>query len=272
MKKFKKYLWLIPLAFLAGGLFTLFTLAKSMGLFFVVVGVLVVGGGLSYCCSKNFGLTFLAVAVVGTVFLFGMWSVQKIGYAYAEANNPRQVDDIIIDGQDMTALIIPEAAVDTQTGESLPTFVPGNCVSSNYSESIRQWCDLIEKYAALYNVDPKLIASVMEMESGGDPHAGKTITNVDGVDYHCSRDGAIGLLQVMPRDGLSGAKYGSMFASRPSVAELYDAEFNIEYGIKMLSGLIVKYGSPHEALFHYGPSGCGYECYADPIMDSYKYK
>jgi hypothetical protein len=74
----------------------------------------------------------------------------------------------------------------------------------------------------------------------------------------------------MPRDGLSGAKYGSMFTSRPSVAELYnDPAFNIEYGTAMMAGLINTYGNIRDALFHYGPSGCGYACYADRIIDIY---
>ena len=96
----------------------------------------------------------------------------------------------------------------------------------------------------------------MLQESGGNPHAS-------------SKDGAIGLLQVMPRDGISASFQcinGPCFSNRPSMEELYDPEFNIEYGTKMLAGLILKYGSVRDALLKYGPSGVGYAGYADKIL------
>ncbi len=65
----------------------------------------------------------------------------------------------------------------------------GECsISASYPESVRQWCGLIEQYAREHNLDPNLISAVMLNESAGQPDA-------------YSNSGAVGLLQVMPRDG-----------------------------------------------------------------------
>jgi soluble lytic murein transglycosylase-like protein len=133
----------------------------------------------------------------------------------------------------------------------------GECsLGSAFPESIRQWCSLIEQAAARYGLDANLIGAVMLMESGGDASA-------------YSSSGAVGLLQVMPRDGLAAEFMCSSgqpcFASRPSMQELYDPAFNVDYGARMLSGLIEKRGSPREALYAYGPMDVGYS-YADRVL------
>jgi soluble lytic murein transglycosylase-like protein len=125
-------------------------------------------------------------------------------------------------------------------------------MNANFPESILQWCTLITKYSIEQNVDPNLIGALMMQESGGDPNAR-------------SKADAIGLLQIMPSDGL-GASYG-VFENRPTMEELYDPEFNIQFGVRYLSGLINYWGSEREALFHYGPLYVGYEGYADKILN-----
>ena len=95
----------------------------------------------------------------------------------------------------------------------------------------------------------------MLMESGGNPLA-------------YSRSGAVGLMQVMPRDGIAASFQcvnGPCFASRPTIAELQDPEFNVEYGTRMLAGLFARLGSLREALHAYGPMDVGYT-YADRIL------
>jgi soluble lytic murein transglycosylase-like protein len=128
-------------------------------------------------------------------------------------------------------------------------------VSSRYPASIRQWCTWIAKYAKQAGVDPNLISAVMLQESGGNARA-------------YSSSGAVGLMQVMPRDGLAAkfqCKGKPCFSSRPSMAELYDPEYNISYGVRMLAGLIQSTGSPREALRSYGPMDVGYY-YADIVL------
>ena len=133
----------------------------------------------------------------------------------------------------------------------------GGCpdLSSNWPESIRKWGDLICPEASKVSIDPDLMAAVMLQESGGNPEA-------------YSSSGAVGLLQVMPRDGIAANFYcvnGPCFANRPSMEELFDPAFNVSYGARMLAGLIQRHGSVREALRAYGPSDMGY-AYADLVL------
>lgn len=58
-------------------------------------------------------------------------------------------------------------------------------LSTIFTSEIQWWSDKIVAWANDYDLDPHLIATVMQIESCGDPHA-------------LSRAGAIGLFQVMP--------------------------------------------------------------------------
>ena len=133
-------------------------------------------------------------------------------------------------------------------------------ITGNYPESIMQWCPLITGYAAIYGLEPNLIVALILQESGGNPDA-------------YSKSGAVGLMQVMPRDGLAAefmCPNGPCFANRPSMTELYDPEFNIEYGTRFLAGLVNRYdGDIREALKFYGPANVGYY-YADIVINIYK--
>lgn len=132
-------------------------------------------------------------------------------------------------------------------------------ISSHYPGSILQWCSEIIEEANKFGLDPNFIAAVMLQESGGDPYA-------------YSSSGAVGLMQIMPRDGIA-EKFmcinGPCFANRPSTQELYDPEFNIEFGVNMLSNLYGKFGNWRDALKAYGPMDVGYY-YADLVMDIYQ--
>ncbi len=141
--------------------------------------------------------------------------------------------------------------------QAIPKTETGLCsLSQSYPDAVLRWCELIEQYAGENNLDPNLIAAVMLQESGGNPNA-------------YSKSGAVGLLQVMPNDGLASSfncVNGPCFSSRPSTAKLYDPAFNVSYGARMLAGLIQKYGGDiREALHAYGPIDMGYR-YADIII------
>lgn len=147
-----------------------------------------------------------------------------------------------------------------QTDQDSDRSKEGKCqVSASYPEKIRRWCDWITKFARQNNLDPDLIAALIWQESGGNPAA-------------YSRSGAVGLMQVMPRDGLAASFMcvnGPCFASRPAIAELKDPKFNIKYGTAMLAGLVKKYGNLREALKYYGPMDAGYT-YADKVLTIYE--
>ena len=200
---------------------------------------------------KRLFKTFLIIILL----ILGVEFFKTVRLTFANTSLP--VGEFIIDGQDVPGLAPKTPPASQQSvAASPPNFVPGNCVVSTFPETIRQWCDYIEAAAQKYELDSKLIAAIMLMESGGDAQA-------------YSKDGAVGLLQVMPKDGLAAGFMcinGPCFATRPSSQELFEPQFNIDYGTKMLSGLIKKHGSVREALFRYGPSGVGYD-YADKVLN-----
>lgn len=146
--------------------------------------------------------------------------------------------------------------------EKNPDRVDLDCqVSSSFPKKILRWCKQITRHADKNELDPDLIAALIWQESGGNPTA-------------YSKSGAVGLMQIMPRDGLAASFQcinGPCFTSRPTIAELEKPNFNIKYGTAMLAGLLKKYGDMREALKYYGPMNVGYY-YADKVInifDSY---
>lgn len=128
-------------------------------------------------------------------------------------------------------------------------------LSHSYPTKIQQWCQMIEAASTITDLPAGLIAAVILQESGGNPLA-------------YSSSGAVGLMQVMPRDGLAAEFMcinGPCFSSRPTIEELEDPEFNINYGCRMLADLYLAHGSYREALFRYGPMNIGYH-YADLVL------
>lgn len=128
-------------------------------------------------------------------------------------------------------------------------------VSQRYPASILQWCGLITSYSQKRGLHPDLVAALIWQESGGNPNA-------------FSHSGAVGLMQVMPSDGIAASfmcANGPCFKDRPSARQLKDPEFNISYGTKFLAGLVRRYGGNiREALKSYGPMDVGYY-YADKV-------
>lgn len=95
---------------------------------------------------------------------------------------------------------------------------------------VERYRDLIREKAAKYSVSPNLLAGLVDYESGGNPRA-------------ISGAGAIGLGQVMPRErGFSG---------RPSIAELFDPEINLEWAARILSEGIKRWGTVEQGLAAY---------------------
>lgn len=152
-----------------------------------------------------------------------------------------------------------EALQDLGGNVSPSTVLSDECqLAVTVPEAVRQWCGLIQSAAQEHGLDPNLVAAVILQESHGNPKA-------------YSHSGAVGLMQVMPRDGLAAGFQcinGPCFAGRPSSEELYDPAFNISFGCRMLAGLVQKHGSLREALRAYGPANSGYY-YADLILSFY---
>lgn len=132
----------------------------------------------------------------------------------------------------------------------------GECaISSSFPQEVRQWCEPIMFYASQHNLHPDLLAALIWQESGGNSEA-------------YSHSGAVGLMQVMPRDGKAASftcVNGPCFSDRPSTAELWDPEFNIYYGARLLANLRDRQGNLRDALKLYGPMNIGYS-YADKVL------
>jgi len=138
------------------------------------------------------------------------------------------------------------------------TSVDGCTLSSIYPDTIQQWCSLMTQAASEHGLDINLIAAVMLQESGGNPQA-------------YSKSGAVGLLQVMPKDGIAASFMcinGPCFTNRPTMDELFDPAFNIQFGVRMLAGLLARHGNLRDALKAYGPMDMGYH-YSDKVLAIY---
>jgi len=128
-------------------------------------------------------------------------------------------------------------------------------VSNNYPPVILQWCGFITSYANQRGLPSDLVAAMILQESGGNPLA-------------YSNSGAVGLMQIMPRDGIASSfncVNGPCFGNRPTTQELQNPEYNIAYGTKLLAGLYHQCGDMREALKSYGPKDVGY-FYADKVF------
>jgi soluble lytic murein transglycosylase-like protein len=141
-----------------------------------------------------------------------------------------------------------------------PQFSEKNCaISPSYPSTIQQWCKSISNHADNNGIDPNLVAAIILVESAGHPQAYST-------------SGAVGLMQIMPRDGLAAGfmcPAGPCFSNRPATQELLAPDFNISYGANMISSLVQRFGNQRDALQAYGPGDVGYY-YADLVLQTYQ--
>lgn len=91
----------------------------------------------------------------------------------------------------------------------------------------RQLAGLINRYAKMYGLDPKLVTAMVEVESGFDIKA-------------VSPKGAKGLMQIMPGT-----------AKDLALKESLDAAKNLEAGARYLRQLLDRFGDPRLALAAY---------------------
>ena len=85
------------------------------------------------------------------------------------------------------------------------------------------YCELIEKWAAEYQVDPHLVAAVIENESAFDPE-------------RLSPEGAVGLMQILPSTAEMSAVSLQMSGFTPD--SLWDPAINIQLGTHYLATLL----------------------------------
>lgn len=137
-----------------------------------------------------------------------------------------------------------------------PTHSP---TPSGVPQPVQDWCSTIKKYSTDNNLPSALIAAVITVESGGNPNA-------------ISQQGAVGLMQVMPSDGIAAqfmCNGTPCFKDRPTTQELLNPDFNVSYGTALLKSMVDTYGGYREGLLHYGPANYGYT-YADQVLNLFE--
>jgi hypothetical protein len=204
-------------------------------------------------------LLVTAVAILVGLILLGVLTRLTNQIFGAEFDKLTSASAAIADSQ----ITQSDASTSKSTEKSLSKSQSGECaVSERFPQTIRRWCNLITYYAAEHGLDPDLVAALVWLESGGNELA-------------YSRSGAVGLMQIMPRDGKAASfmcANGPCFRDRPSMEELRDPEFNIAWGTRFLAGLIRKKGNLREALKSYGPMDAGYS-YSDKVLSIFnRYK
>ncbi len=158
--------------------------------------------------------------------------------------------------QPMTSLLNPSQQSENAASDAAASV--GCAMTAAMPETVRQWCTQIDQYSQQNGLDPKLIAALITQESNGDSNA-------------VSHSGAVGLMQVMPSDGVAASfmcAAGPCFSDRPTMQQLYDPDYNIQFGTQYLASLVQRYGDLREALRSYGPRDRGYE-YADIVLSIY---
>lgn len=184
------------------------------------------------------------------LFFLAKTTLMGVEVPIVEARLPRQtpVPEIVI------AQIVVEAEEVVTSNCDLPSEVLDPAIAIDW-HLVYRWCELITVKAVEYGFDPTLIAAIVFIESTGDPNS-------------YSPAGAVGLMQVMPRDGLAAddmCENGLCFSDRPTTIELLVPEFNVQIGLEILWGNLVYYKEMREALKHYGPPDYGYR-YVDLVL------
>lgn len=199
--------------------------------------------------KTHYGKTFLAFILL-TMFFVGFL------YVKGATASPKSilVSSVRVETPIPTAIVAEIQGEQPVEEKALPKPKKNQGVSckklKKFDKNIQQWCDLILKNSAKYDLDPVLVASIIQVESGG---------NQDSI----SHQGAVGIMQIMSSD--SGWSY---FTDRPTQAQLLKPKTNIEWGCKILSGYIKEYGSVRDGVMHYGPTNYGY-IYADDVLSIY---
>ncbi len=107
-------------------------------------------------------------ASLAFVLLFAAWAIRMNGA-----------------GAVVTADTAPAEGAGEQTAEDAAPVAPGGGIAPLFTREVQYWAPQIVAWAAEYGLDPNMAATVMQIESCGDPNA-------------VSSAGAQGLFQVMP--------------------------------------------------------------------------
>lgn len=108
--------------------------------------------------------------------------------------------------------------------------------------------DYITEIAISYGLDPEVVKALIEVESGGDPHA----VGDSGE--------SLGLMQIQPR------WHGERMA-RLGVTDLFDPYENVLTGCDILAEKLAEYGNLHDALSAYNAGAPCDNGYAERLLN-----
>jgi soluble lytic murein transglycosylase-like protein len=161
----------------------------------------------TYYEVRLYPLTFAPIAVIAISLLLGLISLGLI----------KPVEELIIPDNQPT---------ETNTEPQPAPVLVGTGIAPLFTPAVQHWAPQISEWATEWNLDPNLVATVMQIESCGDPGA-------------ASVAGAMGLFQVMP------------FHFEPG-EDGYDPQTNANRGLAYLhQALQARGGEPRLALAGY---------------------
>jgi len=143
----------------------------------------------------------------------------------------------------------------TVASELVANIVPNEIVPDDETDwaalpILPQWDDLISPVAERHDLDPRLVAAVIWVESSGDPRA-------------VSSKGAKGLMQLMPQT-----------AETLGVQDAFNPEQNIDGGVRYLKGLLDQHGDDVSlalASYNAGPGAVARHGGIPPYPETKKY-
>lgn len=118
--------------------------------------------------------------------------------------------------------------------------------------TVRDYTDAIVRISRAKGVDPSFSAGIVFIESGGDPSAGiSKYVRENGVWVPLTTYAqGVGIMQVIPVEASGN------WPGRPSVTQLLDPLFSLDYGIQMLADNIARCGSKANAACAYFAGHC----------------
>ncbi len=120
---------------------------------------------------------FLILAVVSMIVVgLSLFALPKSTGAFSAPTAPAAVQETLLE---------EVAVTETQTDPAAVIAATGGGISPIFTAEVRYWESDIIRWAAGQNLDPNIVATIMQIESCGDPQA-------------VSIAGARGLFQVMP--------------------------------------------------------------------------
>lgn len=122
-------------------------------------------------------MALILFAVILIVGLFATFALPRLGVGQGTETTLSQAT--------------PAAPADSAAGQEVAVAAASGAISPVFSREVQHWAPQIVQWAAAHSLDPNMVATIMQIESCGDPQAR-------------SHAGAQGLFQVMPFHFVAG--------------------------------------------------------------------